>query len=158
MMLLSGFYHKSHPQDVISMTIGKKASKILFEAEEVWSYTLNPMSKPDADKMLIASFVVEERTGKVDKSHFQALQKLLKNDTNFIVEELDNRIPFTPEVAFEFSKEGKIVVVLLDFDAEEVGISFGKQLYRFEFLNCRADFLKIVKEVFKESEAVQKLN
>jgi len=148
----------SYSQNSIEGQIGKKAQKIIEEATNVWAYELKPGATPDHDHMLLAGVVVEERIGLMSTEQIAPLLEALKSDGSFNWIGLENRIPFTPEVGFEFSKSGKVVVVMLDFDADEIGIKYGLQLYRFEFDNAmRSRLLSWLKSTFSYQASFQKL-
>lgn len=155
---LLGLVSCSYSQKSIEGVIGKKAQKIIDEATNIWAYELNPTATPDHDHMLLSGVVVEERIGLMTTEQIAPLLQAMQKSDDFNWTGMENRIPFTPEVGFEFSKSGKVVIILLDFDADEIGIKYGLQLYRFEFDDAlRAKLLDWLKTSFIYQESFQKL-
>ncbi len=146
-------------QKSIDTVIGNKAWKILTEAESVWAYELLPIARPNDDQLLLAGVVVKERIGIMNPEDYSFLLKAMAKNDDFNWTGMENRIPFTPEAGFEFSRSGKILVVMVDFDADEIGVKYGQQLYRFEFdKELRAELLNWLKSTFEYQEGFLKID
>ena len=71
--------------------------------------------------------------------HIYRLFQNLRKSEDFNWKGLENRIPFTPEVAFEFEKGGKVVICIFDFDIDEVGIKSSQSCYVSNFYKKGVD-------------------
>ena len=130
------------PDSAVIQLWGDLTCNILFNPSKVNCYILNPTARPEGNSKIIGGFVVDRSIGNIANTYYPVLQFLLADVENYQTDSTSiSKCPFTPYLAFEFTKNKEKVYLLVAYNCKSWGIVH-KGIIRHVEYNCHQQLIR----------------